>query len=97
MRGSAFAFVTRLDGSRISPNSMAEAGQACWQAVLTSPSRSSRPASFASIFDRLILCVQYVHFSITPLARTVTSGFIASRRMSGVSLVKLKKLNRRTL
>jgi hypothetical protein len=41
---------------------------------------------------RLILCVQYVHFSMTPLARTVTSGFIASLRMSGVSLVKLKKI-----
>ena len=34
---------------------------------------------------------------MTPLARTVTSGFIASLRMSGVSLVKLKKLKRRTL
>ena len=87
MRGSAFAFTTRLDGSRRSPNSMAEAGQACWQAVLTSPSRSARPASFASIFTRLIRCVQYVHFSITPLARTVTSGFIASWRTLGVSLV----------
>ena len=55
---SAFAFPTRLDWSRISPNSMAEAGHACWQAVLTSPSRISRPASRASILTRLILCVQ---------------------------------------
>jgi hypothetical protein len=58
LRESAFAFATRLEESRISPNSIAEAGQACWQAVLTSPSRSSRPASRASIFTRLILCVQ---------------------------------------
>ena len=32
----------RLPGSRMSPNSMACAGQACWQAVCTSPSTSSR-------------------------------------------------------
>jgi len=34
---------------------------------------------------------------MTPRERTVTSGFWRSFRLSGVSLVKLKKLNRRTL
>jgi hypothetical protein len=33
----------------------------------------------------LIRCTQYEHFSITPRARTETSGFMASFRMSGVS------------
>ena len=60
---------------------MASVGQALWHAVATSPSRTSRPSSLASIFARLIRWTQKVHFSITPFSRTVTSGL--SCRFSG--------------
>jgi hypothetical protein len=62
----------------MSPNTIASVGQACWQAVLISPSRIDRSSSFASCLARLIRCTQYVHFSMTPRLRTVTSGFFTS-------------------
>ena len=61
---------------------IASAGHACWQAVTISPSRTRRFSSSERIFPSLIRCTQYVHFSITPRHRTVTSGF-ASMRMEG--------------
>jgi len=48
----------------------------CWQAVRISPSRISRLPSFLATWRAsLIRCRQYVHFSMTPRERTVTSGF----------------------
>ena len=57
------------------PKTIASVGQACWQAVTISPSRiwpvlRLRRRSRAW----LMRCTQYVHFSITPRLRTVTSG-----------------------
>ena len=53
---------TNLDGAFVvlqrAARSMADAGHACWHAVLMSPSLSARPASFASSLPRLIRCVQ---------------------------------------
>src|SRR4051812_38848044 len=46
---------------------------------------------------RLSRCTQYVHFSITPRSRTVTSGFAPSRYLASCVLLYWKKLNRRTL
>src|ERR1051326_84230 len=72
--GSAFSFATRLVGSFLSPNTIASVGHACAHAVVTSPSRTRRFSFSASIFAWLMRCTQYVHFSITPRVRTVTSG-----------------------
>ena len=65
---------------------MARVGQACWHAVWSSPPLV-RPASpvAASISARRIRCTQKVHFSMTPRARTVTSGFIAIFTVSSIS------------
>ena len=51
----------------------------------------------AVIRARLIRWTQYVHFSITPRGRTVTSGFRISFRLGVTSSEYWKKLNRRTL
>src|SRR5688572_17322852 len=75
------------------------AGQPAWQAVCTAPSATlpSPFAIFASTRAWSRRCTQYVHFSITPRARTVTSGF-ASIFSVGESVFEYwKKLNRRTL
>src|ERR1700734_931690 len=42
-------------------------------------------------------CTQYVHFSITPRIRTVTSGLNSIPWISGSCLWKLRKLKCRTL
>ena len=66
---------TRLFGSLRLPKTIASVGQACWQAVTTSPSRIAPVlASRRRSARALMRCTQYVHFSITPRLRTVTSG-----------------------
>ena len=60
---------------------MASDGQAWAQAVVNSPSWSGRPSSRAWFCAPRIRWMQKVHFSITPRARTVTSGL--SCRLSG--------------
>src|SRR6266700_6611366 len=42
-------------------------------------------------------CTQYVHFSMTPRMRTVTSGLYTRPVISGSCLWKLRKLKCRTL
>src|SRR5215475_8690855 len=42
-------------------------------------------------------CTQYLHFSMTPRIRTVTSGLCTMLTNSGSSLWKFKKLKCRTL
>src|SRR3974390_1153003 len=49
-------------------------GQACAQAVVTSPSRMARPSPPARSLASARRWMQNVHFSITPLVRTVRSG-----------------------
>src|SRR3954469_7896283 len=76
-RGCAFSLLTRLFGLLISPKTIASAGHACWHAVLSSsPIRVS--AISVDMRARLMRCTQYVHFSITPRLRTVTSGLCSS-------------------
>src|SRR3954471_24616046 len=80
------------------PKRIACDGHACSQAVLISPSRTDRSCFSDSIFAELMRCTQYVHFSITPRLRTVTSGFFCILSVSGPSSgLYSKKLNRRTL
>src|SRR5687768_3347601 len=85
------------------PNTIASVGHACWHAVSSEPSAivGASPlltASFlASIRAWLIRCTQYVHFSITPRVRTVTSGFRSSLVTGESSSAYSKKLKRRTL
>ena len=62
------------------PKVMARVGQAAWQAVSTSSAPIGRLSRSASIRAAAIRCRQNVHFSITPRARTVTSGLRAIRR-----------------
>ena len=63
------------------PKTIASDGQAWAQAVTTSPSASGRSASRAVCWAARIRWTQKVHFSMTPRARTVTSGL--SWRLSG--------------
>src|SRR4051794_10138858 len=58
-----------------------------------------RPSFSDSIRALLIRCTQYVHFSITPRLRSVTSGLGRSCivGLCRSSALKSKKLNRRTL
>ena len=58
---------------------MASVGQACWQAVITSLSISVRFSFFAFSLPSCKRCTQKLHFSMTPLERTVTSGFNTMR------------------
>src|SRR5262245_13803714 len=77
---------------------MARVGQAAWQAAWTSfPPTLSSPRISDAIRVSLIRCTQYVHFSITPRGRTVTSGLRINFRLGVVSSEYWKKLNRRTL
>src|SRR3954454_24566764 len=90
--------MTELCGSVMLPKTMARVGQAAWQAVTTSSPATGRPPSiFAAIRAWLIRWTQYVHFSITPRDRTVTSGFRWGFRLGVVSSAYWKKLKRRTL
>ena len=67
------------------PKTMASVGQAAWQAVIDLAVADRRGPRFsASIRAALMRCTQYVHFSITPRLRTVTSGLRSSLRL-GVS------------
>ena len=61
---------------------MASAGQACWQAVRTSPSASGRPAASARSLPAWMRWVHSEHFSITPRERTTTSGLSTMRPRS---------------
>ena len=73
------SLLTRLPASARSPNTIAPVGQACWQAVATSPSASGRRCSSAWFLPSWMRWTQRLHFSITPRLRTVTSGFSTSR------------------
>src|SRR5258707_6997121 len=76
---------------------IASAGQEAWQAVTISPSRMGRFCFSASIRALLTRCTQYVHFSITPRLRTVTSGFRNSLSWGVSQSWTRRKLKRRTL
>ena len=68
--------------------------------VTTSPSRSGCPSRREAIRAALIRWTQYVHFSITPRARTVTSGFrcmLNSRARLYFLSELLNQFKRRTL
>ena len=73
------------------------AGQAASHAVTISPSRIGRASFRASIRARLMRCTQYVHFSMTPRERTVTSGFASIFSLGATSPRQARKLKRRTL
>ena len=66
---------------------MACAGHACWQAVCISDSVMGRSCTRESMRARSMRWTQYVHFSMTPRLRTVTSGFMRSFSTSEVSYV----------
>jgi hypothetical protein len=70
---------TLLFGSFISPKTIASVGHDCWQAVTMSPSWTGTPSALARSFPSRIRWTQKVHFSMTPLVRTVTSGFKTRR------------------
>src|SRR5688572_25950773 len=96
----------------MSPNTIACVGHACWQAVwravmsssgfgLGSPANhpfSASPLSFLRFLRVLLIrWMQYVHFSIPPRVRTVTSGLWRSWATGVFQSAYWKKLNRRTL
>jgi molybdopterin-containing oxidoreductase family membrane subunit len=66
------------------PNTIASVGHTCWHAVTISPSRIGRPSASAWPRTYSMRCTQYVHFSITPRERTVTSGLRCSLRLSSL-------------
>ena len=68
----------------MSPKTMACPGQTDWQAVWTSPSRISRPSLWAVMRACSMRWTQYVHFSMTPRLRTLTSGLRWSLRVGVV-------------
>jgi hypothetical protein len=76
---------------------MASAGQAASQAVTISPSRIGRFCFSDSMRTVLMRCTQYVHFSMTPRLRTVTSGLRSSFNCGVSQSWKRRKLKRRTL
>jgi hypothetical protein len=63
------------------PKTIALVGHAAWHAVRISPSRICRSSSLAAMRAWLMRCTQYVHFSMTPRLRTVTSGFRIGHRL----------------
>jgi 4-amino-4-deoxy-L-arabinose transferase-like glycosyltransferase len=65
-----------------SPTTIAFVVQTSEQAVVTSPSFTGLPSFLATNFPAWIFCTQNEHFSITPLVRTVTSGFNTIRPKS---------------
>src|SRR5258708_3357139 len=79
------------------PKTMASVGQACWHAVRISPSMISRSSFSDAMRASLMRWTQYVHFSITPRLRTVTSGLRIIFRLGESKSANRKKLNRRTL
>src|SRR5262249_43085895 len=74
-RRSCASFATLHAGSAASPNTIARDGHACAHAVVNSSAASGRPSRRARCSASRMRCTQKVHFSITPLPRTVTSGF----------------------
>src|SRR5262249_37185361 len=97
LRGVSLRLDSALLLSLISPKVIASVGQTCWQAVLISPSLIRRSSFSAAIRAWVMRWTQYVHFSITPRLRTVTSGLRPSFRLSVVKSAHSRKLNRRTL
>src|SRR5439155_17869406 len=77
-RGRFISSDTRLFGLLISPNVIACVGQDCMHAVSMSPSWTGTPSAFARSLPSRMRWMQNVHFSITPLDRTVTSGLSTS-------------------
>ena len=67
---------------------------ALWQAVRTSPSRISRPSAAARLPASRMRCTQNVHFSMTPLSRTVTSGL--NCQFKGLSTLSLYEYQLKT-
>ena len=61
------------------------------------PSAIRRPSFSDSMRAALMRCTQYVHFSMTPRLRTVTSGLRPSARLGVSQSWYWKKLKRRTL
>src|SRR5207244_13485653 len=88
-------FDTSLSGSAMLPKYIARVVQVWTQAGTTSPSRTSRPSSLAFSSPLRMRWIQKVHFSITPRARTDTSGFNALS--SCASHFGSKKLKKRTV
>ena len=74
---------------------MACAGQVWAQAGVISPSATGRPSRLAVCSAARMRCTQKVHFSMTPLERTVTSGF--SCQSSGRTNWVSRQLKVRTL
>src|SRR5664280_80502 len=66
---------TRDVGSSASPKTIARAGHVCAHAGTIAPSFTGLCASLAAFSPNRMRCTQKVHFSMTPLERTVTSGF----------------------
>ena len=75
--------MTRLSAWLRSPNTIASAGHACSHAVSMTPSAMPVPSVLASMRAWLMRCTQYVHFSMTPRLRIVTSG-LRCAKSSGV-------------
>ncbi len=63
----------------------------------TVPVVSGAPPVVAVISASRMRCTQEVHFSITPRARTVTSGLRARRVTGAAPALKSYQLKRRTL
>ena len=83
---------TSVVGSAMSPKTIAPVGHVCWHAVTISPSAIGRCSRRATISASRMRCTQYVHFSMTPRARTVTSGFIASASDVGLAGVVVEEV-----
>ena len=73
-RSSRELCATDQFGSAASPNVIARDGQACAHAIVNSSGSSSRCSTAARFSASRMRCTQKVHFSMTPLPRTVTSG-----------------------
>src|SRR4029078_3293138 len=81
-----------------SPNTLSSAGHAFCRAVTLSPSLTRPFSSSALLSPWVVRWTQYVHFSMTPRHRTVTSGLASIRRLGARNCFdQWKKLNRRTL
>src|SRR6185437_1925280 len=93
----AFTFDTPESLSEMSPKRIACVGHAAWQAVTISPSRIRRSCLSASMCAVSMRWMQYVHFSITPRRRTVTSGLRIAMYCGVCLSAYCMKLNRRTL
>ncbi len=83
---------TSLLGSFRSPKTRALDAQDCAQAVVNSPSFSSRFSASAWISAALMRCTQKVHFSMMPTLRTETSGLSCRlQRLVPVRIVEIEE------